>query len=175
MILLNKIPSSKNSLHLVITEVNHRSATEGLRVDRWSKLTQAVVPILDRFAPAPLSDEDRDLLEVLVGDQELNGLEPPCWMVELFEDIAAGRVSRPRRWVPGGYPQGENGLACLLAEIEAEFFPLGVEDYGEDVSWPIPPFVVRLVVVRESAAPGPWLYLERLPGATNARRTKRST
>jgi hypothetical protein len=134
---------------------------EGNDVERWSRLTRAVSPVLDRIGPVPFSDEDRDLLEILVSDHELGGPEPPGWMVELFEDIAAGRVSRPRRWVPGEYPRGENGLANLLADIEAELFPLGVDDYGEGVSWPVPPFGVR-VIIRETSASGPWVYLERL-------------
>jgi hypothetical protein len=78
---------------------------KGNGVERWSRLTLAVLPVLDRLAPVPFSAEDRDLLEVLVSDHELDGPEPPGWMVELFEDIAAGRVSRPRRWVSSEYPR----------------------------------------------------------------------
>jgi hypothetical protein len=110
-----------------------------------------------------MTDEGRDLLEVIVGDHGLSGPSPPVWMVELFSDIRAGHTARPRRWVPDGYPLGEMGLANILADIEAELFPLGVDDYGEGVAWPIPRCGVRVVVIRESTAPGPWVYLERLP------------
>jgi len=132
------------------------------KVLRWSRLTLVVSNVIDRIAPTPLSDECRDVLEVLIADHGLDGPSPPEWMVELFEDIAEGRVDRPRRQVPSGYPLGENGLANLLADIEESLFPLGVDDCGEDVSWPVPPFDVRVVVVRETSTPGPMVYLERL-------------
>jgi hypothetical protein len=131
-------------------------------VERWSPLTLAIASVLDRIAPVPLSDETRDLLEVVVEDHGLSGPSPPGWMVGLFGDILARRTTRPRRWVPDGYPMGEMGLANVLADIEQELFALGVDDYGEGVVWPIPGCGVRVVVIRESSAPGPWVYLERL-------------
>jgi hypothetical protein len=129
-------------------------------VERWSLLTLAIAPVLDRIAPVPLSDETRDLLEVIVDDHGLSGSSPPEWMVELFSDILARRT-RPRRRVPDGYPLGEMGLANVLADIEQELFPLGVDDYGEGVTWPIPECGVRIVINRESVVP--WIDLELLP------------
>lgn len=142
-------------------------------MNRWSRLTVVVAAVLDRMAPAPLSAEDRDLLEVLVADHLLDGPAPPEWMVALFEDIAASRFNRPRQLVPGEYPRGEMGLANLLADIEDELFPLGIDDYGEFVHWPIPPFGVRVVISRETRGPEPRLYLERLPGPKARRAGKR--
>jgi hypothetical protein len=139
-------------------------------VERWSPLTLAIAPVLDRIASQPLTDEGRDLLEIVVEDHGLSGPSPPSWMIELFGDILARRTALPRRWVPDGYPLGEMGLANVLADIEAELLPLGVDDYGEGVKWPIPGCGVRVVVIRESLAPGPWVYLERLKrGEANGR------
>ena len=133
-------------------------------MDRWSRLTHALAPILDRVAPAPLSDEDRDLVEVLVADYGLDAPDPPAWMVEVLEDIIRGHVGRPRRGVAD-----ENNFACVLEEIQDELFPLGVDDYGEGMTWPLPAFRVRLVVIRETSAPGALIHLER----QKVRRTKR--
>jgi hypothetical protein len=134
-------------------------------VEHWSPLTLALVPVLDRIAPAPLTDEARDRLEAIVESHGLDGPAPPGWMVELFNDICARRTGRPRQSVPDGYPLGENGLANVLADIEEELLPLGVDDHGEGVTWPIPGCGVRVVVIRESTSPGPWVYLERLEGS----------
>jgi hypothetical protein len=133
-------------------------------VDRWSPLTLAIAPVLDCIAPQPLTDQGRDLLEIVVEDHGLSGPSPPQWMIDLFGDILACRTAVPGRWVPDGYPLGESGLANVLADIEAELLPLGVDDYGEGVMWPIPAIGVRVVVIRESSAPGPWVYVERFVG-----------
>ncbi len=133
-------------------------------MDRWSRLTSALAPILDRVAPGPLSEEDRDLVEVLVADYGLDGPDAPAWMVDVLEEIAHGHVGRPRRGVPD-----ENKLSCVLEEIQDELFPLGLDDCGEDMTWLLPAFGVRLVVIRETSGPGPLVYLKRL----NVRRTKR--
>jgi hypothetical protein len=89
-------------------------------VERWSRLTQAIAPVLNGIAPAPLTDEVRDLLEVVVHDHGLSGPTPPDWMIELFDDILARRVDKPRRWVPDSYPFGEMGLANILADVGRE-------------------------------------------------------
>ena len=83
--------------------------------------------------------------------------------MELLTDIMGRRVDKPRRKVPAEYPHGENGLANVLADIEQELFPLGVDDYGEGLVWTLPGCGVRVVVSRETRRPGPWLIVERLP------------
>lgn len=126
-------------------------------MERWSRLTQALVRVLDRVAPQPLSDQDRDLVEALVAEYELGGPTPPDWMVEVLGDIVSRNVSRKKRCVPD-----EPALACVLEGIQEELFPLGVDDYGEHLTWPLPAFGVRLVVIRETSAPGSLVHLERL-------------
>lgn len=135
-------------------------------MERWSPLTLAIASVLDRIAPATLTDECRDLLEIIVDDHGLNGPAPPTWIVELFRDIRTGQTAWGRRWVPPGYPLGESGLANVLADIEAELLPLGLKDDGEELVWPIPSCGVRLVVIRESLAPGPLVYLEQIAGSS---------
>ncbi len=118
--------------------------------ERWSRLTRAIVPVLEKIASHPILDDERDLFEVIIAEHGLDGESPPEWMVELFDDVLNQRVDGPRRFVPVGYPEGENGLSNILLDIQAEIMPLGYEDYGEGADWPIPSCGVRVDVSREN-------------------------
>ena len=126
-------------------------------MEHWSQLTLAMRPVLDSFAPRPLTDKDLAFLELQVADYGLNGPNPPDWMIELFQDIVKRNTSRPRRCVPNDIP-----LVCVLVEIQDELFPLGVDDCGEWLTWALPVFGVRLKIIRETRSPGSLVHLERL-------------
>ena len=117
---------------------------------RWSRLTRAIVPVLEKIAAHPILDDERDLVEVLIEEHGLDGEAPPEWMVELFNDVLNQRVDEPRRFVPWEYPEGENGLSNILLDIEAEIMPLGYDDYGEGANWPIPNCGVQVYISREN-------------------------
>ncbi len=117
---------------------------------RWSRLTRAIVPVLEKIASQPMPDDERDLLEVLIEEHGLGGDSPPEWMIRLFDDVLNQRADGPRRFVPMGYPEGENGLSNILLDVQAEIMPLGYDDYGEGADWPIPSCGVRVYISREN-------------------------
>ena len=119
-------------------------------VERWSRLTRAIVPVLEKIASHPMLDDERDLLEVLIEEHGLDGESPPEWMVGFFDDVLNQRVDGPRRFVPMEYPEGENALSNILLDIQAEIMPLGYDDYGEGAEWPIPNCGVRVYISREN-------------------------
>ncbi len=126
-------------------------------MEKWSQLTLALLPVLDSLAPGPITDKDRDFVELQVVDYGLCGPNPPSWMIDLFQDIVNRNSSRPRRYVPD-----DNPLACVLLEIQDELFQLGIDDYGEDLIWALPAFGVRLIIIRETDGRGSLVHLERL-------------
>jgi hypothetical protein len=83
-------------------------------------------------------------------------------MIQLFDDIRSRRIESTGRHLPSNYPFGENGLSNVLADIESELMPLGIEDYGEGISWPIPGCGVKVVILRETNASVPLLYIKTL-------------
>ena len=122
-------------------------------VERWSRLTRAIVPVLEKIAAHPMLDDERDLFEVIIQEHGLGGESPPEWMVELFDDVLNQRVDGPGRFVSMGYPEGEDGLSNILLDIQAEIMPLGYRDYGVGADWPIPSCGVRVYISRENRDP----------------------
>jgi hypothetical protein len=81
-----------------------------------------------------------------------NHLDPeasPSWMLELFDRLLEGRPTSEAVGYPLGYPDGENGFVNVIADVERALGSLGVDDQGEQLSWPLPALGVRFVLFRE--------------------------
>ncbi len=81
-----------------------------------------------------------------------NHLDPeagPSWMLELLDRLLEGRPTPEAVGYPIGYPEGENGFVNVVADVERALGSLGVDDQGEQLSWPLPALGVRLVLFRE--------------------------
>ena len=120
-------------------------------VERWSRLTRAIVPVLEKIVSHPILDDERDLFEVIIEEHGLDGEAPPEWMIGLFDDVLNQRVDGPTRFVPWGYPEGESGLSNILLDIQSEIMPLGYDDYGEGADWPIPSCGLQVYISRENS------------------------
>ena len=51
--------------------------------------------------------------------------------------------------LPTGYPQGENGIANILADIDSDIVRIGVDDWGEGWQLDVPSLGVSAYVSRE--------------------------
>ena len=116
-----------------------------------SPLTLVLFDLLQRGFGDDPSAERLVQLEALVSDHDLEGEKAPAWMFEFFSRILNRRLTpRTDRYViPCGYPHGENGLCNVLLDIDHDIKPLGLDDSGEGLTWPIPRLGIRVVVIRE--------------------------
>ncbi|MFS8071129.1 MAG: hypothetical protein ACMG6S_32570 [Byssovorax sp.] len=70
-----------------------------------------------------------------------NHLDPeagPSWMLERLDRLLEGRPTPEAVGYPRGYPEGENGFVNVVADVERALGSLGVDDRGEQLSWPLP-------------------------------------
>jgi len=70
-------------------------------------------------------------------------------MLELLDRLLEGRPTPEAVVYPLGYPEGENGFINVIADVERALGWLGVDDQGEQLSWPLPALGVRLLLFRE--------------------------
>jgi hypothetical protein len=92
----------------------------------------------------------RDMIEEIVVGHDLDADRAPAWMFEFLSRIR-NRHLTPRSAeyeIPAGYPHGENGLFNVLADI-SEVYSLGLDDYGEGLTWSISGLGIRVSVIRE--------------------------
>jgi hypothetical protein len=94
------------------------------------------------------TDEDEVLVQEAIGNHLVEDRTPP-WMIELLDRLLEARPTPEATRYPWGYPEGENGLVNILADMEAALGPLGIDDCGEQWSWALPALGVRLIVSRE--------------------------
>lgn len=121
---------------------------EDLADGDWAPLTPRLVPILSALRPQALSAELWMEVQDAV-DGHAPSREGQAWMVDLLDDLLAGRTSGAWQPLPEGYPDGDNGLVNILLDLEAE--AIGYDDQGEDAVWTLKPFGVQLQIVREGA------------------------
>jgi hypothetical protein len=113
-----------------------------------SVLTRAVLPVIALARPDSLINPD--IVEGAVAGHELDGESPPEWMVAWFARIAARQPIRELFEVPGGYPDGDEGLINLLLDIEEAIGPLGLDDVGESFEWPVLAAGLVVLTIRET-------------------------
>ena len=77
-------------------------------------------------------------------------LEASDWLVPLLRRLVGGVTTDGPVEIRWGYPAGENGLANLLADLNAEPW-IDVYDYGEGMLWRLPVVGLEVFVSRESA------------------------
>jgi hypothetical protein len=114
-----------------------------------SALTRAVLPVVALARPDSFIDPD--IVEGAVAGHGLDGEAPPNWMVAWFARIATRQPTPELFEVPGGYPNGDEGLVNVLLDIEEAIGPLGFDDCGESFAWPIPAAGLVVLTIRETA------------------------
>ncbi len=70
-------------------------------------------------------------------------------MLDFFAHIANGVDKRIEMLLPPGYPEGENGIANILADIDADVARIGIDDWGEGWQLDVPSLGVSAYVSRE--------------------------
>jgi hypothetical protein len=96
---------------------------------------------------APTADDWLAVQEAIEG--HLDPEAGPSWMLELLDRLLEGRPTPEAVAYPIGYPEGANGFVNVVADVERALGSLGVDDQGEQLSWPLPALGVRLVLFRE--------------------------
>lgn len=122
----------------------------------YSRLTLVLTELLERGFGAAATDEVRDVVEIAVSDHDLDGDKAPPWVFEFLSRILNRRMT-PRTEgykIPSGYPHGEDGLCNVLLDIEQGLQPVGLDDYGEDLKWPIPGLGLQVSILREGIGEG---------------------
>jgi hypothetical protein len=71
------------------------------------------------------------------------------WLIPLLQRLVDGAPTLRPVVIPQAYPAGENGLANLLADLDAEAW-MYVDDYGEGVLWRLPVAGLEVFICRES-------------------------
>ena len=111
-------------------------------------------PIVDQLclittkASGVADNEDlRSRISEIVWEHGL--LTPPTWMMEFFALLANGVDERTEILIPPGYPEGENGIANILADIDADVARIGIDDWGEGWQLDVPSLGVSAYVSRE--------------------------
>lgn len=96
----------------------------------------SICPIVDHLsriavaaANVPISEDLRDRISEIVLEHGL--LTPPEWMIAFFCLLANGVSTRTQMELPVGYPEGESGIANILADIDGDITKIGVDDWGE--------------------------------------------
>jgi hypothetical protein len=122
----------------------------------YSPLTLVLAELLECGYGVAATVESRGVIELAVSDHDLDGDKAPAWLFEFLSRILHRRMTpRTERYkIPSGYPRGENGLCNVLLDIEQAFRPLGLDDYGEDMKWPIPGLGLEVSIIREGNSEG---------------------
>lgn len=98
-------------------------------------------------AGLPETEDLRARISEIVWEHGL--LTPPGWMTDFFSYIANGVDERTEMLFPTGYPEGENGIANILADIDTDVAHIGVDDWGEGWQLDVPALGVTAYVSRE--------------------------
>lgn len=130
----------------------------------YSPLTLVLADLLERGLGATAGEKMRELLEIAIREHALEGENAPAWMFEFFSRILNHRLApRTERYeIPRGYPHGEEGLCNLLLDIDRDVHPLGFDDYGEGVMWPISDLGLRVGIIREWNGEGYGVVIDAL-------------
>jgi len=75
----------------------------------------------------------------------------PDWMLQFFDNIIYMQELDKKIPYPVGYPNGENGMINILADLESDegFDFTGFNDSGESVEWKIAPLGLKVFINRE--------------------------
>ena len=135
---------------------------DNTELERWlCPLTKLLARVLESVL-GPLSQDQLMEVEDSVHSHGLDGDNPPSWMTKLLQTLVDG-VLTGRVSIPDGYPEGENGLTNVLADVGDQL--LGIEDVGESLVWTLPRLGVVLQIQRESGTPTYEVLPHKLEGA----------